>query len=287
MPWTNYHSHTNYCDGTNEPEDYLKSAIAQGVAIYGFSTHSPVPFKSAWSIADDEVPDYIDEVNALKDRYADSIEVYLGMEVDYIPDLTGLNELFIKELVLDYSVGSIHFIEAFEDGTPWEIDGTQLMFDKGLQEIFNGDIEAAIKRYYSLTRQMLEETTPDVIGHLDKIKMHNTKRTYFDESATWYRNAVIETLEVIANKGAVLEVNTRAIYKKAASDFYPSQWILKEAFAKEIPVQINSDSHHPREITANFQEAAEAVLHAGYRSVKVLHQGKWQDKTLTANGIIL
>lgn len=265
----------------------MKSALEQGVAIYGFSTHSPVPFDNVWSITDERVADYMDEVNELKEQYAGQIELYLGMEVDYIPGVTGLNELFISELGLDFSVGSIHFIEQFADGTPWEIDGLQSTFDKGLQEIFDNDIKAAVKRYYALTRQMIQEATPDVVGHLDKIKMHNSKQPYFNETDDWYRDAVIETLDTIAAKGIIMEVNTRGKYKKATVDFYPSNWVLQEAFARNIPVQINSDSHHPREITNNFKEAAELLLATGYQTVRILQNGEWLDKKLTTEGIEL
>ncbi len=285
--WTNYHSHTRFCDGTDEPEAYAKAAIEQNVAIYGFSTHGPVPFSNAWSMQQEDATDYIALVNAVKDEYYGRLEVYLSMEVDYVPGLTGVNDPAISSLGLDYTVGSVHYVDAFEDGTRFEIDYTHSYFDKGLQEIFNGDIRKLVTLYQQYTRQMLNEAKPDILGHLDKIKMHNKAKPHFDEAATWYRDSIMETLELTAKTGVIMEVNTRGMYKKLSDEPYPSAWILKEAKTLGIPVMINSDSHHPREITGEFEAAAQLILDAGYKEVRIFKDYTWQDKPLTTKGIIL
>jgi histidinol-phosphatase (PHP family) len=63
--------------------------------------------------------------------------------------------------------------------------------------------------------------------------------------------------------------------------------VLKEANRLGIPVMINSDSHHPREITGEFEAAAQIVLNAGYKEVRIFKEHSWQDKPLTTKGIIL
>ncbi|CAN5397778.1 histidinol-phosphatase [soil metagenome] len=285
--WTNYHSHTRFCDGTNEPEAYAIAALEQGVAIYGFSTHSPIPFSNGWSMKAESVPEYISLVNALKEAYAGKLEIYLSMEVDFVPDLTGVNDPAISSLGLDYTVGSVHYVEQFADGAHFEIDYTHSYFDKGLQEIFHGDVQKCVTRYYEITRQMLTEAKPDILGHLDKIKMHNKAQPHFAETELWYRDAIMETLELTAKTGVIMEVNTRGMYKKLSDEPYPSAWILKEAKTLGIPVMINSDSHVPREITGEFEAAAQMVLNAGYKEVRIFKDYTWQDKPLTPNGIIL
>jgi histidinol-phosphatase (PHP family) len=97
----------------------------------------------------------------------------------------------------------------------------------------------------------------------------------------------METLELTAKTGIIMEVNTRGIYKKLSDEPYPSAWILNEAKALGIPVMINSDSHHPREITGEFGTAAQIVLDAGYREVRIFKDHQWVDRPLTLNGILL
>lgn len=285
--WTNYHSHTHYCDGTDKASAYAKAALLQNVAIYGFSTHSPVPFNNAWSIKDKDVVDYVAEVNAVKEAYKDRLEIYLSMEVDFVPGLTSIHDPKISSLGLDYTVGSVHYVGQFEDGKRFEIDYTHSFFDKGIKEIFNGDVQKCVTEYYGIIRQMLTEAKPDILGHLDKIKMHNVDKPHFSETDPWYRDAVMETLELTAKSGVIMEANTRGMYKKLSQEPYPSLWILKEAKALGIPVMINSDSHVPREITGEFEAAAQLVLEAGYKEVRILKNHTWQNKPLTPKGILL
>ena len=83
----------------------------------------------------------------------------------------------------------------------------------------------------------------------------------------------------------MMEVNTRGHYKKGL-DLYPSLFILEAMQALQIPIVLNSDSHHPDEITAGFSLAAERLLSAGYKTVKVLRLGIWEDVGLTASGYL-
>ena len=41
---SNYHTHTAFCDGRDEPEAIVREAIRLGCPELGFSGHSHVPF---------------------------------------------------------------------------------------------------------------------------------------------------------------------------------------------------------------------------------------------------
>lgn len=285
MSWTNYHSHTNFCDGTNTPEDYIRKALELEMPTYGFSSHAPVPFFDCkWAMKMDDLEGYCDEIYRLKKKYEERIEILLGLEVDYIPDKMGPTADFLQTAGLDYAVGSVHFVDAFSGGKGWEIDGPLDVFKKGLHEIFDGNVEAAVKRYYELTREMMEEDCPEIVGHLDKIKMQNLREPFFTEDEKWYREEVMNTLEVISKTDAVMEVNTRGLYKKRANETYPSKWVLDEALKLDIPVQINSDGHVPDEILGEFETAAELLLNVGYDSCVILIDGEWAEVGLAKDG---
>ena len=286
MAWVNYHSHTHYCDGTHPPEEYLRAALAQGVKVYGFSSHAPVPFyHSPWPMRPERAADYITEVNRLRAHYAHQIEVLLSMEIDFVPGKMGPADNLYSQLGFDYTLGSVHFVDAHANGNGWEIDGPLSEFKKGLTGIFDGDIKAAVRRYYALIREMVTSSRPDIVGHLDKIKMQNTRELFFDENESWYKNEVIKTLETIARAKCVMEVNTRGLYKKVADETYPSLWVLHQARELGIAVQINSDAHVPNEITGQFEKAASVVLEAGYTSCRIFTQGQWADVPLRADGL--
>ncbi|WP_428655350.1 histidinol-phosphatase [Runella sp.] len=272
---TNYHSHSHYCDGKGSPEEQVQGALAQGLRAFGFSSHCPVPFENKWSMKAERMTDYLAETNALKVKYAGQIELYVGMEVDFLPETLGPKSF----PMLDYCVGSVHYVELNQFGQPWEIDGSSVEFLECLDTLYSGDIRAVIQKYYGIIRQMVDTDPPQIMGHLDKIKMHNAARHLFDESEPWYVEEVEQTLQAIAKAGIITEINTRGNYKRDL-DLYPSSWIIKRMHELNIPICINSDSHRPEEITASFPLAFQTALAAGYREVRILLGGIWQDVAL-------
>ncbi len=287
MAWTNYHSHTNYCDGDADPEIYILAAIEEGLLAYGFSSHAPVPFDCKWTMNKQRIGDYSRYIDFLQHKYRDKIEIYKSLEIDYIPGVIGVSHPSIQKLNLDYSIGSIHFIDKFPDGMPWEIDGNHWKFATGLLEIFQGDIKRVITRYYQLTREMVQKDCPDIIGHLDKIKIQNSFFEYFDETESWYKREIEQTLSTIAQSDAIVEVNTRGLYKRKTNSTYPSPWILERIHDLNIPVTINSDSHRPEEITMGFEETAKLLDDIGFKRVRAFVNGYWQDFDLNRNGLAI
>lgn len=286
MPWTNYHSHTYFCDGKYPPSYYASEAHRQNFIAYGFSSHVPLPFDCHWCMREDSLDRYYAEVRKLKQRWEGELQLYYGLEVDYIPGVIGPQNPFIRDLALDYCVGSVHFVGARADGTRWEIDGAHQPFLDGLKELFGNDIRRAVQQYYEQIRQMVTEERPAVVGHLDKIKIQNQYTPLFDEAEDWYREAILQTLRSIASEGLVLEVNTRGLYKKRALETYPGQWTLEQAFQLGIPVTLSSDAHHPREISGYFAETAQRLHQIGYRQLHVLWNGTWQPLPFDASGIV-
>lgn len=285
MSWTNYHSHCHYCDGKYEPEKYIESALQQGLVAYGFSSHAPLPFENTWAMREESLPKYVAEIRSLQEKYRHDIQIYCGMEVDYIPGRTGPKSKMVLDAVLDYTVGSVHFVEAFPDGKGWEIDGSHQVFLDGLQQIFKDDVKKAVSRYFELTRQMVEQECPDVIGHIDKIKIQDEEGRLFSQQSTWYQQQMKQTLQLIADAGAIIEVNTRGIYKKKTTETYPSRWVLEEMYQLNIPITINSDAHHPDEITSQFTDTAQLLQSVGFRQTSILYNGEWQVVKFSESGV--
>ena len=168
MYWTNYHSHTHFSDGKGEPELYVESAIKNGLYAYGFSCHSPVPFDSGWNMKYEKLAAYINEIKLLKEKYKNEIKLFLGMEVDYIKNLSGIKQY--ENIGLDYTIGGVHFLGQFENGRFWDFDGGKPWFTKGLNELFDGDIKKLVTFYYQQIVDMAIEEKPDIIAHFDLIK---------------------------------------------------------------------------------------------------------------------
>ncbi len=276
----NFHTHTQYSDGRDTPEAFVKQAIALNMKALGFSDHSPLPFNNKFSVKESELQHYAAEVRRLSVAYKDKLDIFLSIEMDYIP---GISENFagLRERIgLDYVIGSVHLVGSDDEKNLWFTDGPDIaVYDAGLQRFFDGDIRKAVKAFYQQTNEMIETQQFDVIGHWDKIKMHNQNR-FFTEDEAWYRQLALETLELIASKGLIAEVNTRGLYKKRSNSLYPSQWLLVEMHRSGIPVIISSDAHHPSELMLGFDVALKSVKEAGYRSVLVYGSKGWLEKPL-------
>ena len=77
---SNFHTHTSFCDGENTPEEVVLSAIEKGFSSIGFSSHGYTEFDLRYCLKDTK--GYITEINRLKEKYRNKIEIYLGVEED-------------------------------------------------------------------------------------------------------------------------------------------------------------------------------------------------------------
>ncbi len=171
----NLHTHTNFSDGSSDPEDYIEEALCQGFHTLGFSDHSPVPFENNFAIRQDELEDYIRVILKLKNDYSPKngvprIEILLALEIDYIPSVTQPIDYYRETFPFDYFIGSVHLVKNEDPGRLWFIDGPDVtIYDRGLKEIFLGDSRKAVTTYYRQVQEMILTQIPDILGHLDKI----------------------------------------------------------------------------------------------------------------------
>jgi histidinol-phosphatase (PHP family) len=280
--WSNYHTHSKYCDGKDELIDYVSMARQKNIKSLGFSSHAPVPFDCKWCMQKDKLAAYLEQIDTLKNSHQD-IELYKSLEIDFIP---GVISPFEFKDELDYTIGSIHFIDKLPDNTPWEIDGTHAIFKEGYEKIFNSNIRDVLVRYFELTREMIYASDPTIIGHLDKIKIQNIDGKYFNETDQWYKDEVLKTLKLIEQAESIVEVNTRGIYQKKTSTTYPSPWILEIIRDKNIPITISSDAHHPDDLTNQFEQTSELLLKMKFKKLSMLSEGKWKQLPFDNHGII-
>lgn len=281
--WSNYHAHTKFCDGRATMEESIERAIEDNVKILGFSSHAPVPFHTEWTMKSALLEDYVDVLSQLKKKYSGQIEILKSLEIDYIPNM--INPHSFEHCNLDYTIGSIHFVDAYSDGTPWSFDGGTEEFSNGLTKIFNGDIVACAKRYFHLVREMLWLYPPHILGHFDKIKMHNSKLPLFDEADNWYVDEIDKTIDVIKQTGVIVEINTKSFDRDMK--IFPGIDLFPKLAKLNIPVTINSDSHHIDKMIIGYEYVANELLKSGYATTREYIKGQWIDVPLSAKGLEL
>ncbi len=272
---TNYHSHCSFCDGHAPMEEFVCEAIRQGFTAYGVSSHAPLPYSTRWTMEKGDVAAYLDEFARLKALYSARIELYVGLEIDYLDETHNPAMPYFRALPLDYRIASLHILKD-ADGNPVEIDCDMATFRERVQSHFGNDLEAVAHAYYATQRRMLGLGGFDLLGHCNKL---DSRVEYCRPGITrepWYREMQAGFLDCVADIGGVmLEVNT----KKYVEDghFFPSSDWFPEMLRRGIPVVVNSDAHYPERINASRGEALQALYSVGYRSVRELHGGQWVD----------
>ena len=274
MNLTNYHSHCSFCDGRAPFEEFVKEAITQGFYSYGVSSHAPLPFPTRWTMEWEQMEAYLDEFNNLRQKYADEIELYVGLEIDYLNEESNPSVARFTELPLDYRIGSVHLLYDAA-GEVVDIDCSPAVFKERVDRHFNGDVLRVVRMYFDRLFRMVELGGFDILGHADK--MHYNASCYhpglLDEP--WYEALMKDYFSLVASRGYLVEINTKAY--DSLGTFYPNSryWELMKEY--QIKVLVNSDAHYPERINAGRMEALRLLQAKGFATVAELHQGSWRE----------
>ncbi|WP_290776452.1 histidinol-phosphatase HisJ family protein [Anaerofustis sp.] len=237
------HNHTNLSDGKDEMEALILSAIDRGFTHFGITDHVCTYHYEDHSLKPEKYDEYVDKIHFFKDKYADKIEIFAGIESErygkdgyLMSDISNIRDRF------DYVVGSVHVTNA--DGVIEPVDELCSTFRKSLERSYNNDAKSFVIDYYENYYNNLCELKPEVAGHIDLIKKNNIDGIFFDENSRWYKDLVSDVLDKIKELDIVLELNTGGGYKHGVRSLYPSNDIIKMANAKGVKFTMSSDTHN-------------------------------------------
>ena len=247
------HNHTtrcNHAEGT--VDEYIQRAIELGIDIYGFSEHAPMDFDEKYRLPFCDMDEYVKDVLAAKERYADQIKILLGYEVDWLP---GHMDERVLNADVDYLIGSVHFIDKWSFDNPEFIGGWK-----------NKDIDEIWKAYFEATEAMVNSGKFDIVGHLDLIKVFK----YMPKQDV--RILAKDVLTAIKKSGMVLELNAAGL-RKPIKEIYPSKQLLEVAYSLDIPVTFSSDAHAVDQIGFGYDLTTALAKEVGYTKA-VTFQGR-------------
>lgn len=271
---TTYHSHCSFCDGHAPMEEFVKSAIREGFTSYGISSHAPLPFSTRWTMDAADMPAYLEEFVRVKSLYGTQIELYVGLEIDYLDDYNHPAADYFQALPLDYRIGSIHMLKGVS-GEYIDIDCCKEAFRETLRTHFEDDLDYVLRSYYSSQVRMLELGGFDILGHCDKI---NSRAAFCRPGLLeepWFSALMTDFFDLVAESGVMVEINTKKFLPEGL--FFPHKDYLKELFLRDIPVQVNSDAHFVGKLNDGRPEALRLLYEAGYRTVRERHGNQWTD----------
>ena len=245
MIYSDYHVHTNFCDGKDSPEDMIKRAIELGFKEIGLVVHSYTEFDTSFCAMPESMEKFKVEIKALKKKYADKISVKAGIEMDAFSD---------KKLIdgFDYVIGSVHYFKVGE--RYFDVDMGKDQLRQSVDTAFGGDFYLAAQNYYKTVGEVVERTGATIIGHFDLITKFIELDPAFDTSSPVYVSAYREAVDKLIPYGVSFEINTGAISRGYRTMPYPSKDIIDYIKEKGGKLILSSDSHAAKTLGFEFDK---------------------------------
>ena len=217
-----FHVHTYRCKHAEDIRDeaYVKKAIALGATGILFSDHTPFPgdpFGNRMDYA--QLPEYLDTIHRLQEKYDDVIRIRIGLEVEYLPSYHGFYEELRSDPRLDFLMIGQHMFEISPGKYSFQLSSTE----KNEQE-HAGCIEAML--------QGIESGLFDVIAHPDRCFKLQTKWT---EELTELSKNLIHSA---CTAGIKIEKNLESM--KRDRNYWEEFWALVPEHAGVV---VGTDAH--------------------------------------------
>ncbi|MHC1692858.1 MAG: histidinol-phosphatase [Sphaerochaetaceae bacterium] len=272
---SNFHTHCCFDHGIGDMEEYCLKALSLGFSALGFSCHAPYGLQDGWHMQQSNIEPYFAEIQRMKELYGERLEIYAGLEMDYLETTGQLIGMEYRDR-LDYTIASVHMIKHRYSDRYLTVDGPMDEFELLLNDNFKGDIQALATYYYHLEETLIERFPFDLLGHCDLIKKRNKGNRFFNQDEDWYRKLAFHMLQTAHEHGKRIEVNTGGLSSEATTEVYPSMAMLRRSCSLGIPVALSADAHKSLHIDFYFEQALQELKSAGYREIDSLSHGKWQ-----------
>lgn len=225
----NFHTHTKRCrHATGEDEEYVLSAIENGFDEIGFSDHAPMLFPqgcgyySSFRMFPQDAKDYAESIKKLKIKYKGKIEIHLGFELEYYPELFEKELEYLKSFDIDYLILGQHYIN-----NEYDYQGHY-----NANETKN---ENVLKKYVTQCLEGLETGVFTYLAHPDILN--------FTGDQTVYRREMLRLCKGAKELGCPLEFNFLGFEDKRN---YPRDDFWKIAAETGNDVIMGLDAHSPK-----------------------------------------
>lgn len=274
-----YHNHTSYSDGKNTPEEMLAAAYAAGYSHFAITDHIYVPGSEEWTLSPDKQEEYIERINALKETYKGKMKVYLGIEADWFREVGASVTTYpqIKDS-LDMTVGSVHAF--LHKNKMYLLDEDRGKFEQCLSEMFGGNAVCMVKEYFSCIEAMLEDIRPDLIGHIDMIRIYNIADRYFSVDTDELCCAMELLARALKRNNTVTELNMGGDYRQGSGIYYPSDTFLAILKKEGVGITVGLDAHSVDMVDSYYDKTLEIIKRAGFGELSYFDDGIWKKTEL-------
>lgn len=248
----NFHTHTTLCDGSDTPEDVVRTALDKGFLQLGFSGHMDPDIHMDWDA-------YVAEIGRLKEKYAARLDIIMGVELDNVYDPSCCPGA-------EYVIGSTHFLDV-DYPVPLSVDNTPEMMVLLCNEFFGGDYLALSRAYYELEAQVADRLHCTWVGHFDLVTRFNDQLHFLDETDPAYLGPALEAMEYLVGEGVPFEINCGAVNRGRKKELYPRHELLRELRRMGGQIFISADAHQKELLDGAFDVAVATAIECGFTHV--------------------
>lgn len=268
---SNFHTHTDFCDGKDRPETIVLQAIEGGMTDLGFSGHAYTPCDLSYAMTRETAEKYRQEIRRLQSEYSHRINILCGLEMDYFSEQDTSQ--------FDYTIGSVHYVFC-KNGEYCPVDEAPEITEKAIERAYGGDPYGLVEDYFRQEGDVVRKTGCAFIGHFDLLTKFQERKKLFDESHPRYIAAWQSALDQLIPYGVPFEINTGAISRGYRTSPYPSMDILKEIARRGGKIVFSSDSHEKDTLRYGFAEAVRLAREAGFSTHWVLEKNGMREEPL-------
>ncbi len=224
-------------------EEFVLSAIKKGLKKIIFLEHLEMGiqyFESTW-LSENDFEYYFSEGERLQKKYSGQLEIGLGVEVGFNPNMVSEIKEFLERYTWDRIGISYHFLEV--DGKVANVVSRQKI---NLEIMDSIGLDRVIEKYYTDLKTAVCELPGTVLCHLDAVLRHHPRIDEININPVF----VYEILDAVATKQMALEINTSGFAIR--DEPYPSLHWLAEAEKRGIPFVTGSDAHKPEDVGRYF-----------------------------------
>jgi histidinol-phosphatase (PHP family) len=201
---------------------------------------------------------YVQEACRLQTAYQSQIQLFVGVETELCREESLDDVIALKsEHALDYMVGSVHHVA----GIPIDFNEAKI---QAAQDLCGG-LEPLALQYFRSVTKMIETLQPDVVGHLDLIRLLRPTL----EMTPAVMEAVEQAVTTGVSLNCVFEINSAGL-RKGLQGPYPHADVLKvRAISDMCTIHVEGDwmlSELPPSFAAGAAEAWGQAVHLGRRA---------------------
>lgn len=249
--YSDSHIHSSFsADSDADMEQLIQRAISLDMKYISITDHQDFDYPDLNLKFDLNIEEYYQTIQSLQIKYADKINILLGVETGIEPHLHNKITDFVKQVPFDFIIGSSHLVYRKDPYSP---------------EFFQNrsDLECFEEYFHSILVNLKVHSEFDIYGHLDYIVRYSPNKNV-NYSYSVYSDIIDEILKTLIRMNKGIEINT-AGFKYGLQTTNPCPEIIKRY--KELGgelITIGSDAHTPEYIGHEFDKAAGILSSCGF-----------------------